>query len=33
MENAKDAKSFVAGLSKLRVWEREPKVKMPSKSK
>ena len=33
IENAKDAKSFVAGLSKLRVWEREPKVKMPSKSK
>jgi catalase len=33
MENAKDAKSFVASLSKLRVWEREPKVKMPSKSK
>ncbi len=32
MESAKDAKSFVAGLSKLRVWEREPKVKMPSKS-
>jgi len=32
LENGKDAKSFVAGLSKLRVWEREPKVKMPSKS-
>ena len=32
METAKDAKSFVAALSKLRVWEREPKVKMPSKS-
>jgi catalase len=27
--SAKDAKSFVDGLSKLRVWDREPNVKMP----
>ena len=27
--NVKDAKSFVDGLAKLRVWEREPNVKMP----
>jgi catalase len=29
MANAKDAKSFVASLAKLRVWGREPNVKMP----
>ncbi|WP_223970015.1 catalase [Bradyrhizobium sp. RD5-C2] len=29
LESAKDAKSFVDGLAKLRVWEREPNVKMP----
>ena len=27
--SVKDAKSFVDGLTKLRVWGREPKVKMP----
>lgn len=27
--SAKAAKSFVDGLAKLRVWEREPHVKMP----
>jgi catalase len=27
--SAKDAKTFVDGLGKLRVWEREPNVKMP----
>jgi catalase len=27
--SAKDARSFVAGLAKLRVWGREPNVKMP----
>jgi catalase len=27
--SAKDAKSFVDSLAKLRVWEREPNVKMP----
>jgi catalase len=27
--SVKDAKSFVDGLAKLRVWGREPKVKMP----
>jgi len=27
--SAKDAKSFVDGLGKLRVWGREPNVKMP----
>jgi catalase len=26
---AKDVRSFVAGLAKLRVWGREPNVKMP----
>ncbi len=26
---AKDAKAFVESLSKLRVWGREPNVKMP----
>ena len=29
LSSAKDAKSFVAGLGKLRVWGREPNVKMP----
>ena len=29
LASAKDAKSFVAGLAKLRVWGREPNVKMP----
>ena len=27
--NAKEAKSFVDSLAKLRVWDREPNVKMP----
>jgi catalase len=29
--NAKGARSFVESLAKLRVWEREPHVKMPEK--
>jgi catalase len=29
LESGKDAKSFVDGLAKLRVWGREPNVKMP----
>lgn len=29
LESAKDAKSFVEALGKLRVWGREPNVKMP----
>ncbi|MGY4314949.1 hypothetical protein ACVWW1_004276 [Bradyrhizobium sp. JR3.5] len=29
LESAGDAKSFVDGLGKLRVWEREPHVKIP----
>ncbi|QIG97360.1 catalase [Bradyrhizobium sp. 6(2017)] len=29
LKNAKDVKSFVDGLAKLRVWGREPNVKMP----
>ena len=29
IDSAKDAKAFVDGLGKLRVWEREPNVKMP----
>ena len=29
LESAKDAKSFVGGLAKLRVWARELNVKMP----
>ena len=29
LASAKDAKTFVDGLGKLRVWEREPNVKMP----
>jgi catalase len=29
LTSAKDAKTFVDGLGKLRVWEREPNVKMP----
>jgi catalase len=28
LTSAKEATSFVAGLGKLRVWAREPKVKM-----
>jgi catalase len=31
LANAKGAKSFVDNLAKLRVWEREPHVKMPEK--
>jgi catalase len=31
LEGAKGAKSFVDGLAKLRVWGREPNVKMPEK--
>ena len=27
--SAKEARSFVDGLSRLRIWEREPNVKMP----
>jgi catalase len=27
--SAKAARSFIEGLSKLRVWDREPNVKMP----
>jgi catalase len=27
--NSKDAKAFVDNLAKLRVWGREPNVKMP----
>ena len=29
IELAKDAKTFVESLGKLRVWGREPNVKMP----
>ncbi len=29
LDVAKDAKAFVDGLGKLRVWDREPSVKMP----
>jgi catalase len=29
LADAKDAKGFVESLGQLRVWEREPKVKMP----
>jgi catalase len=31
LANAKGAKSFVDSLAKLRVWQREPHVKMPEK--